>query len=106
MLSFHFTTGVTLGYILSNVSFQTIPPKSFFHIHIHLSIPRMNGIRRFVSLLQNQLPWIWIFWYTNTLSEQDGSLLIFTKFCGLSFSQGFLQSFRDFHYSFVSFLGF
>src|SRR3954471_7170878 len=106
MLSFHLTTGVTLGYIFSNVSLQTIPPKSFFHIHIHLSIPRVNRIRRFVSFLQNQLPQISILWYTNTLSEPDGSLLIFTKFCGLAFSQGFLQGLSDLHYSFVSFLSF
>src|SRR3954468_12281314 len=106
MLSFHLATGVTLGYIFCNVSLQTIPPKSFFHIHIHLSISGVNRIRRFVSFLQNQLSQISILWYTNTLSEPDGSLLIFTKICVLAFSQGFLQGLSDFHYSFVSFLSF
>src|SRR3954451_17884909 len=106
MLSFHLIAGVTLGYILCNVSLQTISPKSFFHIHIHLGIPRVNRIWGFVSFLQNQLSQISILWYTNTLSEPDGSLLIFTKICGLAFSQGFLQSLSDFHYPFVSFLSF
>jgi hypothetical protein len=53
MFSFHLAANITFGYVFGDVSLHIIPPESLLHIHIHLGITGMNGIRGLVGFLEN-----------------------------------------------------